>query len=93
MDQTKAWNTQQKGLKPIHFAKSNIEKIKFAISYDWKKMKEAEINMTGNEFTLCLRANGEIGLNGAIKFTGRETIDKFLAKVKEQVEIAFETQE
>ena len=49
--------------------------------------------MTGNEFTLCLRANGEIGLNGAIKFTGRETIDKFLAKVKEQVEIAFETQE
>ena len=68
------------------------EQIKITLSYDWEKMKEAKIDMTGNEFTVCLGANGEIGLNGAMKFTSRETIKEFLAKIAQEVEIAFDAQ-
>ena len=67
-------------------------KIKITLEYDWGKMKEGKINMEDNGFELILGSNGKVGLHGAGMITSRDAIEDFLAKVREQLEIALEAQ-
>lgn len=67
-------------------------KIKITLVYDWSHMKEGSIDMNGNDFELILGSQGQIGLKGAGMLTSHEAIDDFLARVREQLEIALEAQ-
>ena len=67
-------------------------KIKITLEYDWGKMKEGKINMEDNGFELILGSNGKVGLHGAGMITSRDAIEDFLAKVREQLEIALYAQ-
>ena len=67
-------------------------KIKLTLVYDWDKMKEGNIDMNGNDFELVLGSNGRVGLKGAGLITSADAIDEFLARVREQLEVAFEAQ-
>ena len=66
--------------------------VKITLVYDWDKMKEGKIDMEDNGFELILGSNGKVGLHGAGQITSREAIDEFLAKVREQLEIALDAQ-
>ena len=66
--------------------------VKITLVYDWDKMKEGKIDMEDNGFELILGSNGKVGLHGAGQITRREAIDEFLAKVREQLEIALDAQ-
>jgi len=69
------------------------EEIKLTLSWHWEEMKEGVINMTAdNKFQIVLGDDGRIGLTGAALFPDRETIEDFIARVREQVEIAFDAQ-
>ena len=67
-------------------------KIKITLVYDWDKMKEEKIDMNANDFELILGSGGQIGLKGAGMLTSREAVEEFLARVRLQVETAFEAQ-
>ena len=67
-------------------------KIKITLVYDWSHMKEGNIDMNGNDFELILGSQGQIGLKGAGMLTSPEAIDDFLARVREQLEIALDAQ-
>ena len=68
------------------------DKVKITLVYDWSHMKEGNIDMNGNDFELILGSQGQIGLKGAGMLTSHEAIDDFLARVKEQLEIALDAQ-
>lgn len=68
------------------------DKIKITLVYDWSHMKEGNIDMNGNDFELILGSQGQIGLKGAGMLTSHEAIDDFLARVREQLEIALDAQ-
>lgn len=67
-------------------------KVKITLVYDWNHMKEGNIDMNGNDFELILGSQGQIGLKGAGMLTSSEAIDDFLARVREQLEIALDAQ-
>ena len=71
---------------------SDDGKIKITLTYEWDKMKEANIDMDSDDFELILGSNGRVGLKGAGLITSHEAIDDFLARVKEQLEIALDAQ-
>ena len=66
--------------------------VKITLVYDWDKMKEGKIDMEDNGFELILGSNGKVGLHGAGMITSRDAIEDFLAKVREQLEIALDAQ-
>ena len=68
------------------------DKVKITLVYDWSHMKEGNIDMNGNDFELILGSQGQIGLKGAGMLTSHEAIDDFLARVREQLEIALDAQ-
>ena len=68
------------------------EQIKLTLSWNWEEMKEGAISMTDNKFQIVLGDDGHIGLTGASMFKNREAIDDFVARVREQLEIAFDAQ-
>ncbi len=68
------------------------EKIRITLVYDWDRMKEVNIDMNGNEFELILGSNGQVGLKGSGMLTSHEAIDDFLARIREQLEVAFDAQ-
>ncbi len=70
----------------------NEDKVKITLVYDWNHMKEGNIDMNGNDFELILGSQGQIGLKGAGMLTSPEAIDDFLARVREQLEIALDAQ-
>ena len=70
----------------------NEDKVKITLVYDWSHMKEGNIDMNGNDFELILGSQGQIGLKGAGMLTSPEAIDDFLARVREQLEIALDAQ-
>ena len=71
---------------------STGEQIKLTLSWNWEEMKEGDISMTDNKFQIVLGDDGHIGLTGASMFKNREAIDDFVARVREQLEIAFDAQ-
>ena len=72
--------------------KTKRDKIKITLSYDWSRYEEGDIDMTGNEFEVILGKKGEVGLKGAGLLTSREDVEEFLAKIRLQVECAFDAQ-
>ena len=66
--------------------------IKLTLSWHWEEMKEGEINMLDNKFQLVLGDDGRIGLTGAALFPSRSAIEDFIARVREQVEVAYDAQ-
>ena len=68
------------------------DKIKITLSWQWEEFTKGEINMDANKFNLFLGDDGQIGLHGAGMMTTRDAINEFLARVKEQIEIAYEAQ-
>ena len=74
-------------LKEVH-----SDKIKITLSWQWEEFTKGEINMDANKFNLFLGDDGQIGLHGAGMMTTRDAINEFLARVKEQIEIAYEAQ-
>ena len=67
-------------------------KVELVLSWNWEDMKKGEINMNENKFKLILGEDGMIGLHGAGQITSKESIEGFLAKVREQLEIALDAQ-
>ena len=89
----------QKLCEVLHVSEADLlnepqgEEIKLTLSWHWEEMKEGVINMTAdNKFQIVLGDDGRIGLTGAALFPDRETIEDFIARVREQVEIAFDAQ-
>ena len=68
------------------------DKVELVLSWNWEDMKKGEIKMNENKFKLILGEDGMIGLNGAAQITSTDAIDEFLARVKEQLEIALDAQ-
>ena len=68
------------------------DKVEIVLSWDWEDMKRGEINMEENKFKLILGEDGMVGLHGAGMVTSHEAIDDFLARVREQLEIALDAQ-
>ena len=68
------------------------DKIKLTLTWHWEEMKEGEINMSDNKFQIVLGDDGRIGLTGAALFQNRNTIEDFISRVREQVEIAYDAQ-
>ena len=69
------------------------DQIKITISYDWNKMKEANIDMFSENFDLVVGANGAIGIKGAGTMSSKEAIDAFLTRVRQYLETGFNAQE
>ena len=68
------------------------DEIKLTLSWHWEEMKGGNINMNDNKFQIVLGDSGQIGLTGAATFKTRNAIEDFIARVREQVEIAFDAQ-
>ncbi|MBR2207924.1 MAG: helix-turn-helix transcriptional regulator [Synergistaceae bacterium] len=68
------------------------EQIKLTLSWHWEEMKEGEIDMNNNHFQIVLGDSGQIGITGAAMFPTRSAIDDFIARVREQVEVAYDAQ-
>ena len=68
------------------------DKVELVLSWNWEDMKKGEINMNEDKFKLILGGDGRVGLQGAGMITSREAIDDFLSRVRNELEIAFETQ-
>ena len=68
------------------------DEIKLTLSWHWEEMKGGNINMNDNKFQIVLGDSGQIGLTGAATFKTRSAIEDFIARVREQVEIAFDAQ-
>lgn len=67
-------------------------RVRITLVYDWDKMKEGSIDMMENDFELILGSQGQVGIKGSGRFTSRGSIDEFLGKVREQLEIALDAQ-
>ena len=67
-------------------------KVELVLSWNWEDMKKGEINMNEDKFKLILGGDGRVGLQGAGMITSREAIEDFLSRVRNELEIAFETQ-
>ena len=70
----------------------NSEQVKITLSYDWERYEKGEIQMDRNEFELILGSHGQIGLKGAGNITSHDALEDFLARVRLQMETAFEAQ-
>ena len=68
------------------------DKVELVLSWNWEDMKKGEINMDVNKFKLILGEDGKVGLQGAGLITSADAIDEFLARVREQLEVALEAQ-
>ena len=68
------------------------DKVELVLSWNWEDMKKGEINMNEDKFKLILGGDGRVGLQGAGMITSREAIEEFLSRVRNELEIAFETQ-
>ena len=68
------------------------DKVELVLSWNWEDMKKGEINMNEDKFKLILGGDGRVGLQGAGMITSREAIEDFLSRVRNELEIAFETQ-
>ena len=68
------------------------DEIKLTLSWHWEEMKEGVINMNDNKFQIVLGDSGQIGITGAALFKTRDAIEDFIARVREQVEVAFDAQ-
>lgn len=67
--------------------------MKITLSYDWSKYQEGgNIDMDENGFELFLGSKGQVGLKGAMPLVNRDSIEEFVSRVREQLEIAFEAQ-
>ena len=99
------WNERQPRMEEIqklcevlHVSESELlngpqgDGIKLTLSWHWEEMKEGEINMLDNKFQLVLGDDGRIGLTGAALFPSRSAIEDFIARVREQVEVAYDAQ-
>jgi len=99
------WNERQPRMEEIqklcevlHVSESELlngpqgDGIKLTLSWHWEEMKEGVINMNDNNFQLVLGPEGQIGLTGAALFPSRKAIDDFIARVREQVEVAYDAQ-
>ena len=88
----------QKLCEVLHVSESELlngpqgDGIKLTLSWHWEEMKEGEINMLDNKFQLVLGDDGRIGLTGAALFPSRSAIEDFIARVREQVEVAYDAQ-
>ena len=71
---------------------SRDDKVELVLSWNWEEMKKGEINMNEDKFKLILGGDGRVGLQGAGMITSREAIEDFLSRVRNELEIAFETQ-
>ena len=67
-------------------------KIELVISCNWEDMKKGKMNTEENKFKLVLGEDGQIGINGMGMLTTRESIDEFLGRVREQLEVALDAQ-
>lgn len=67
-------------------------KIELVISCNWEDMKRGKMNTEENKFKLVLGEDGQIGINGMGMLTTRESIDEFLGRVREQLEVALDAQ-
>ena len=67
-------------------------KVEIVLSWNWEDMKKGEIKMNEDKFKLILGGDGRVGLQGAGMITSREAIEDFLSRVRNELEIAFETQ-
>lgn len=68
------------------------DKVELVVSWNWEDMKKGEINMNEDKFKLILGGDGRVGLQGAGMITSLEAIEDFLSRVRNELEIAFETQ-
>ena len=66
--------------------------IKLTLSWHREEIKEGEINMLDNKFQLFLGDDGHIGLTRAALFPSRIAIEDFIARIREQVEVAYDAQ-
>ena len=68
------------------------DEIKLTLSWHWEEIKEGEVNMDSNKFQIVLGDSGQIGITGAALFPSRSAIEDFIARVREQVEVAYDAQ-
>ncbi len=73
-------------------SESSDDKCQLVVSWNWDDFKKGEINMNEEKFKLVLDEDGKIGISGAGMMKTRAAIDEFVAKVKSELEIAFDTQ-
>ena len=99
------WNQREPRLEEIkklvevlHVSEAELlnepqgEQIKLTLSWHWEEMTEGEIDMNNNHFQIVLGDSGQIGITGAAMFPSRSAIDDFIARVREQVEVAYDAQ-
>ena len=99
------WNQRQPRIKEIkklcevlHVSEAELlnapqgDEIKLTLSWHWEEMKEGVINMDSNNFQIVLGKEGQIGITGAALFKTRDTIEEFIGRVRQEVEIAFDAQ-
>ena len=67
-------------------------KVELVISWNWEDMKKGEINMEENKFKMILGGDGTVGLNGAMKVMSLADVEDFIARVRSELKIAFDTQ-
>ena len=67
-------------------------KIELVVTWSWDEYKKGEINMDENKFKLILDTDGKVGIQGAGRVINKATLEEFLGRVREQLEIALETQ-
>ena len=88
----------QKLCEVLHVSEAELlnapqgDEIKLTLSWHWEEMKEGVINMNDNKFQIVLGDSGQIGITGAALFKTRDAIEDFIARVREQVEVAFDAQ-
>ncbi|MBR1486660.1 MAG: helix-turn-helix transcriptional regulator [Synergistaceae bacterium] len=68
------------------------DEIKLTLSWHWEEIKECEVNMDSNKFQIVLGDSGQIGITGAALFPSSSAIEDFIARVREQVEVAYDAQ-
>ena len=67
-------------------------KIELVVSWNWEDYKKGEINMFDEKFLMVLGTDGRVGLQGAGTVTNKATLEEFLGRVREQLEIALDAQ-
>ena len=67
-------------------------KIELVVSWNWNDYKKGEIDMFDEKFLMVLGTDGKVGLQGAGTVTNKATLEEFLGRVREQLEIALDAQ-
>ena len=67
-------------------------KIELVVSWNWEDYKKGEINMFDEKFLMVLGTDGRVGLQGDGTVTNKATLEEFVGRVREQLEIALDAQ-